>query len=139
MNDIVSTQNFLLCRIKIKTNNCTKRVKILLLTTNLTTILSVPNKLTIKIKIIVNNTKEHQFLVMHLMIQTAKEMKMMKIMKVSQLKIDLNTHLRMVLSTKANGEETRDMVMEFRSGQMEQGMKVIGERTKLMERVSSGM
>ena len=78
MNDIVSTQNFLLCRIKIKTNNCTKRVKILLLTTNLTIILSVPNKLTMKIKIIVNNTKEHQFLVMHLMIQTAKEMKMMK-------------------------------------------------------------
>lgn len=51
----------------------------------------------------------------------------------------MNTCLRMGLCTVVNGKMRCDMVMEFRFGQMELNMKVIGETIKLTEEESFGI
>ena len=47
--------------------------------------------------------------------------------------------LRMEQFTEVNGKMNNDGGSEYKSGQMELSMKVIGEKTKLMARVNSGM
>lgn len=47
--------------------------------------------------------------------------------------------LRMVLSIQASGEDSREKDLEYKFGQMEQGMKENGRKIKLMEKENFGM
>lgn len=65
-------------------------------------------------------------------------MKKMKVQLIAQsiflilFKIKVNTNLKMVLFTKVNGSIDKDMVMEFKFGQMAPDMKENGKIIKLM-------
>lgn len=76
-----------------------------------------------------------------LMTQTLvlEKMIMMKTMKTCLQNLEKIINSRMVQFTKANGEDLRDMVKEYKFGLMVQDMKVSGRKIKLMEGENSGM
>lgn len=51
----------------------------------------------------------------------------------------MKLYLKMVLYIKENGKEIKNMVLGFKFGLMELGMKVIGKIIKLMDMESFGM